>query len=354
MGLQFNQYFRHIRRIRSTALLAAAALTGLAAPGSWAADSAVIFMYHRFGESRLPATNIRIEQFDAHIQELKSGKYNLAAVPDILAAIQDGRELPDRTVGITIDDAFKSLYEVGWPRFKKAGIPITLFVATDAIDKKLPDYMTWDQIREMRDAGVTIGSQTATHLHMAHSGAKANRADLALSNERFKAELGSAPQLFAYPYGEASIAVKKYVSEAGFSMAFGQHSGVIYRGIDKLYMPRFALNENYGDMDRFRLAANALPLKVRDVIPADTILREKNNPPRFGFTVYGGALRYLDKLNCYASGQDKTRLVRLGKQRIETRMKEAFPPGRARINCTMPAGEGRWRWFGTQFVVFKS
>lgn len=314
----------------------------------------MVFMYHRFGETQHPATDIHAEQLDAHIQELKSGKYNLASVPDIVAAIQDGRSLPDRTVGITIDDAFKSLYTVGWPRFKKAGIPITLFVATDAVDQRLPDYMTWDQIRELRDAGVTIGSQTATHLHMPYSSAKANVADLAKSNERFKAELGSAPKLFAYPYGEASNAVKKYVRDAGFIGAFGQHSGVIYHGGDNFYMPRFALNEHYGDMDRFRLAANALPLKVKDVIPADTILRDKNNPPRFGFTVYGGALRYLGKLNCYASGQGKTRLVRLGKQRIETRMNEAFPPGRARINCTMPSGGGRWRWFGTQFVVFKS
>lgn len=333
--------------------IAAAALFSVISPATAsAADSAVIFMYHRFGEDRYPSTNIRMQQLDAHIQELKSGKYNVMPVQDILAAIRDRKELPDRAIGITVDDAFKSLYETGWPRLKAAGFPFTLFVATDAIDKGLPDYMTWDQIREMRDAGVTIGSQTASHLHMAYSRRAANKADLAKSNDRFKAELGAAPAMIAYPYGEASNAVKRYARNAGFKAGFGQHSGVLYRGMDEFYMPRFALNENYGGMDRFRLAANALPMRTKDVIPRNTLLRHANNPPRFGFTVYGGAMRYLDKLNCYASGQGKIRLVRLGKRRIETRLQGAFPPGRARINCTMPAGGGRWRWYGTQFVVF--
>lgn len=332
--------------------LTVAALFSIISPTApWAADSAVIFMYHRFGENKHPRTNIRLEQLDAHIQELKSGKYTVMPLPDILAAIRDRKQLPDRTIGLTVDDAFKSLYETGWPRLKEAGFPFTLFVATDAIDRRLPDYMSWDQIRELRDAGVTIGSQTASHLHMAYSRKAINKADMNKSNARFKAELGAAPAMIAYPYGEASNAVMRYARETGFTAGFGQHSGVLYRGMDEFYMPRFALNENYGDMDRFRLAANALPMRTKDVIPRDTVLRHANNPPRFGFTVYGGATRYLDKLSCYASGQGKISLVRLGKRRIETRMQGAFRPGRARINCTMPAGKGRWRWYGTQFIV---
>ena len=84
-------------------LAAAAVWLTLSGPAA-AADSAVILIYHRFGEIAFPSTNIRLAQFEAHIAELSSGPYTVMSVPDIVAAIRQGRELPDRTVGITIDD----------------------------------------------------------------------------------------------------------------------------------------------------------------------------------------------------------------------------------------------------------
>jgi len=107
-------------------------------------------------------------------------------------------------------------------------------------------------------------------------------------------------------------------------------------------------------MERFRLAANALPLRVTDVTPRDVLLTGKTNPPKFGFTASGDVVARLRALACYASGQGKTRLVRLGQYRVEARMERAFPPGRARINCTMPGRGGRWHWFGMQFYVPRS
>ena len=59
----------------------------------------------------------------------------------------------------------------------------------------------------------------------------------------------------------------------------------------------------------------------------------------------------LSALACYASGQGKARLERLGPARIEVRLEKPLRAGRARINCTMPGNAGRWRWYGTQFYV---
>jgi hypothetical protein len=119
-------------------------------------------------------------------------------------------------------------------------------------------------------------------------------------------------------------------------------------------LPRFALNEIYGDLSRFRLAANALPLPVREVTPADPKLTPAGNPPSYGFTVYGEALKSLNRLSCYAASQGKARVERLGSGRVEIRLDRKFPPGRARVNCTMPASGGKWRWFGMQFYIPKS
>lgn len=315
------------------------------------AESAVVLMYHRFGDSGHPSTNITVAQFEEHIEELSSDKYTVMPLPDIIASLRAGKSLPENTVGISIDDAFLSVYREAWPRMRRANFPFTLFVATNPIDNRSGDYMSWDQIRELAQAGVTIGSQTASHPHMAFHSPARNAQELKKSNERFKAELGKTPALIAYPYGEYSLAVGGVARQAGFEAAFGQHSGVLHGGSDFYYLPRFAFNEVYGDVRRLRMAARALPLRARDITPADTLITAKSNPPLFGFTVEGLSPSRLSRLACYVSGQGKARLERLGDRRIEVRMEQAFRPGRTRMNCTLPEKGGRWRWFGRQFIV---
>ena len=340
-----------LRRFVASAILFSAAAG--AAP-ALAANSAVILTYHRFGENSFPSTSIRLEQFEAHIKELTSGKYTVMALPEIVAATREGRELPDRAIAITIDDAFLSVYTEAWPRLKRAGLPFTLFVSTDPIDGRYGAHMNWDQIRKMARAGVTIGNHTASHLHMATASPERNAAEIAKSNARFEKELGFVPKVFAYPYGEYSLAVRRLVKDAGFEAAFGQHSGVMFDNADFYYLPRFAMNESYGEFNRFKLAVNTLPLMVRDISPVDPLLVDGGNPPPFEFTVFGDARRGLGALTCYASGQGKAAIERSDDGRIKVQLTKAFPVGRSRVNCTMPAGQGRWRWFGLQFYVPQS
>ena len=316
--------------------------------GATAAETgAVVIMYHRFGESKYPSTNITLEQFEAHIQELTSGPYRVLPLPEIIKALRQGSPLPDRTVGLSIDDAYLSVYTEAWPRLKKAGLPFTLFVATGPIDGKTPGYMNWEQIREMASAGVTIGSQTASHLHMATAAPEKNQRELEHSNKRFEENLGKRPWLFAYPYGESSLAVQEGVKKNGFLAAFGQHSGAIGGQGNFFDLPRFALNENYGTLARFKLAVNALPLPITDITPADPLI-SSDNPPAMGFTVVPG-IKGMDRLACFSTHEGRARLERLGERRIEIRVEKAFPKGRTRVNCTLPAGQGRWYWFGRQF-----
>lgn len=314
-----------------------------------AANSAVILMYHRFGETAFPATNIRLEQFEAHIQELTSGGYTVLPVTDILRAVRHNKPLPERTIGITIDDGYRSIYEQAWPRLRKARLPFTVFISTDPIDQGLNSHLSWDQIREMRLAGVSFGAHTGSHLHMVAAGADKNRDEVARANSRMASELGSKPTLFAYPYGEAGRLVVSVVKSAGYTASFGQHSGVVSRWTNFDYVPRFALNEHFGGLSRFKLVANTLPLPAKEITPVDTRVGAVN-PPHFGFTV-AEPIKYLGQLNCFSSNEGRVNHARLGDTRIEVRMTKPFETGRTRINCTMPAGNGRWRWLGTLFVV---
>ncbi len=316
-----------------------------------AVDSAVVLLYHRFGEPERPSTNIRLDQFAAHLEELTSGPYTVAKLPGVIEAFESGVELPDRTVVITIDDAFRSVYDEAWPRLRDAGLPFTLFVATDAVDRGSETYMTWSQIRELVDSGlVTVGSQTASHASMPPRRAEDNRAEIMRSNAAFRRELGSAPKLFAYPFGYYSLSAQAVVREAGFDAAFAQTSGVAHGRADRLALPRFALNEQYGGLDRFRLVANALSLPVSEIVPADPVVLDPN-PPFYGFTVDQALSEQLDRLACFASGQGKVQVERLAGRRVEVRLTAPLTQRRARVNCTMPGPDGRWRWFGRQFYV---
>jgi len=314
-----------------------------------AKPSAVIIMYHRFGEDAYPSTNTTTEQLDAHITELKSGPYTVLPVEEIVERLRSGKSLPDRTVGITIDDAYRSIYTTAWPKFKRAGLPFTVFVSTAHVDQKSSNHLTWDQIREMRDGGgVDIGHHTVSHLHMPEANVERNTAEIKNASARFKKELGRVPSLFAYPYGEASLRVAATVRESGFRAAFGQYSGVI-GGVGNFFnLPRFAMNEKYGDLARFRMVVNALALPVKDVTPAEYLIGERN-PPAIGFTLKN-PLAGLRGLACFTSHDGRAQLERLGPVRIEVRIGKPFPKGRTRLNCTLRTAEGRWRWLGRQFL----
>ena len=308
---------------------------------------ASVIMYHRFGENRYPSTNTTIEQLESHIAYLQEGGFTIMALPEIIEHFQSGRTVPDRTVAISIDDAYLSVYEEGWPRFRDAGFPITLFVATGPIDRNLRGYMSWDQLRELQAAGVSIGSQTNSHPHMHRISIDAVKEELSSSNQRFIDELGLRPELFAYPYGEYNLEVIEAVKEAGFIAAFGQNSGIMHKD-DLLYeLPRFAFNEAYGDLERLSLAANGLPLKVTQITPADMVITQ--NPPFYGFTL-DEDMEPKKQLRCFSSRYGKLDVSLLGR-RAEIRLPGPLEGPRFRINCTMPGKDKRWRWFGRQFLT---
>lgn len=309
---------------------------------------AVIFAYNRFGDDEAPGASVRIDQFEAHIQELRVGGYRVLPLLDVVERLRAGQTLPDRTVALTIDDTHVSVWTEAWPRLQAAGLPFTLFVATDTVDRGRSTHMTWGQIRELAQAGVTIGNLTASFAHLIDQDRAYVLGQIGRANERLRAETGRVPTLFAYPYGEYGSELRALVVGSGFGAAFGLHAGVAHGQSDPMTLPRFPVNETLGSIERFRLTAQALPLPVAEVTPTD--MRLARNPPLFGFTV-DPRIGDIDQLACFAVGYGRAELERPGERRVEVRLTEPFAPGRARINCTLPAADGRWRWFGAQFYV---
>ncbi|WP_421779456.1 polysaccharide deacetylase family protein [Kiloniella litopenaei] len=318
-------------------------------------NSAVVIMYQRFEESKYPTTSTALAVLTDHVQELQDSKYNVLPLTDVVDAIKNNLPLPDRTISITIDDAYLSFYETAWPVLQKAGLPITLFVTTSAVDQNRIGYMSWSQIRELSsDPLVTIGNHANEVRHIAHLSQQEQKQIIDQSNQTFRRALGKQPNLFAYPFGEISNDLENILKVAGFKAAFGQHSGAIGPNSNLMALPRYPFNDRFGTMERFKLAINSLPLPVSAVLPENLTLTEATNPPLIGFTIApeikpreNGSYR---GLNCYSS-QGELTIQELGGGRIEVRLKEPFKAGRARLNCTMLGPNGRWRWFGQQYYI---
>ena len=88
-------------------------------------------MYHRFEENKYPSTNIKIEDFKTHIQEIKNLNIDFITLEEFEKFINQNNT--SRKILLTIDDAFSSFYKNAWPILKKDKIPFIIFVNTESI-----------------------------------------------------------------------------------------------------------------------------------------------------------------------------------------------------------------------------
>jgi hypothetical protein len=207
--------------------------------------------------------------------------------------------------------------------------------------------LNWDEIRKLKEEGVTIGAHSHTHAHMPDLSIDEVKKEIEISNKIFLKELGEIPSLFAYPYGETSNEIIDLIKNYKFKVAFGQHSGIINETSNMYYLPRFSLNEKYGEIDRVKFAASSKGLGVYDFIPTSPTIKE--NPPFIGFSLLDERLS--TSLNCFIfdmKGQVEKEIFKFN-ERVEIRLKRELSKGRSRINCTAKDSQGNWRWFGHQF-----
>ena len=304
-------------------------------------------MYHRFNENKYPSTNIQMDIFKQQIEIIRKLKYNFYD-PGNLENDFYATKI-DKKILITIDDAFSSFYEVAWPYLKKEKIPFILFVSTKVIGKN--GYMTWSQIKELeKESTVYIGNHSHTHDYLVTLKNEDLINDIVSASTIFTKNLGYNPIYFSYPFGEYSSKIKKYISK-NFKFAFGQHSGVIDKNKDRYELPRFPINEKYGDLKRFEFLINLYPLQYKVLYPNEKYLVNDNNPPNF-LVEFFDEQNNISDINCFSnegSGWEKSN-IDIIQNTLKLNFRERFNFRRGRINCSLN-DSGIWRWFGVQFSV---
>ena len=307
-------------------------------------------MYHRFNENKYPSTNIRNEIFIEHLNEINNLGIEFITFEKFEEVIKTN--IDKNYLLLTIDDAFESFYINAWPILKSKEIPFILFVNTREIGKY--GYMTWKQIKEIeKNIFVTIGNHSHSHDYLIDWKDDKIKLDLNTSIKIFKKELGYSPKIFSYPFGEYSSNLKKIISDLNFKFAFGQHSGVIDPTKDFLELPRFPVNEKYGELKRFKSILQTLPFPYKNITPENRYLKKDNNPPEIKIQFFENLIN-IKKINCYSNEGNiwrKSDISFINDSEIMILLKEKFKSERGRINCSLWEEGGKWRWLGIQYVI---
>jgi peptidoglycan/xylan/chitin deacetylase (PgdA/CDA1 family) len=195
----------------------------------------VVLCYHRLEGKAGGSLSIEPELFEQQMQQIKDAGLAVISMQDFLAWRRGEKNIPPKSVIITIDDGYVSGYEVGWPILKRFGYPFTMFVYLKFINTG-GKSVTWDQLAEMRDAGVEIGCHTVSHEDLRRKPSKASgtyeewlKHELEHSKKTIEDRLGIRCATLAYPFGLHNTKVQEASRAAGYEAAFttyGQRLGM--------------------------------------------------------------------------------------------------------------------------------
>lgn len=198
----------------------------------------VVMCYHRIEGKVGGALSIEPALFEQQMQRIKDSGIPVIGMQDFLAWRRGEKNIPPKSIIITIDDGYVSGYEVGWPILKKFGYPFTMFVYLTYVNTG-GKAITWQQLAEMRDAGVDIGSHTVLHSDLRFKPKRFTpgqasvasvvspmdydtwlKYELEHSKEVIEEKLGIKCNTIAYPYGNNNEKVREAAKAAGYEAAF--------------------------------------------------------------------------------------------------------------------------------------
>jgi peptidoglycan/xylan/chitin deacetylase (PgdA/CDA1 family) len=320
-----------------------------------AADHLNILVYHHVSENTPASTSVSPAKFREHLEFFKDNNFTVVDLNSAMQKLQSGEQLPENSIAITFDDGYRNIYDNAWPMLQEYEYPFTLFVATDAIDQKFGDMLTWNQLREMQKQGVTIANHSSDHdyliRHRKRDSAWLQRVQSNIENaqNRLEDELGlQPPKWFAYPYGEFSTQLKTLLEDMGY-LGFAQHSGGVWSETDFQAIPRFAAAGIYANTKTLHTKLNSHPMPVDESKLADMVTSLSN--PILNVQLFNRG-DFNKNLNCFIDGdwQDAKWASDLNFS-VESSL--VLKEGRHRYNCTAKSKTGdHYYWFSKPWLVY--
>ena len=213
-----------------------------------------VLSYHNFSPDRsTDRMTVTQAAFEEQMKFLKEKGYRVITLNQFLDFLNFKGQIPKKSVVITIDDGWRSAYDIALPILKKYGYPATLFVYTDLIlggQKTL----SWELVQKMARSGLDMQGHSKTHRDLTLMNQKesfkeyfeAIEGELSKSAGTIKAKAGKDIKYLAYPNGETNHLVIELVQKEGYLGAF-----TAKRGGNPFFIHNYRINRSmiYGDFD---------------------------------------------------------------------------------------------------------
>ena len=240
-----------------------------------------IFLYHSVSDRASPRYsrwNTTPAQFADHLDWILD-RFTPIPLRTLVAAIQNDTAVPDRAAVVTFDDGLADFAEGAVPVLTDRNVPTTLFVTTSYVgctsewlrplgEGRRP-MLSWVQLRELIAEGVTIGSHGRTHRPLDELTADEVVAEIATSRAELEQELQVPIDLFAYPHGYHSPAVKRALTRSGYTASCAVRNALSSTHDDVLALSRIMIEQpcSVGDLERLfdagRLRTAPFPEQLR-------------------------------------------------------------------------------------------
>ena len=191
-----------------------------------------ILVYHRFAEECNSPLCMPAKTFERQMRYLKENGYHVITAEELYSFLGYRQGLPRKSVLITMDDGYRSVYNIAYPILKKYGYTATLFIYTDFVGvSKMA--ITWNQLKEMQRNGFTIGSHTIYHSDLTKPKdgetepeyiARVKK-ELYGSKQIIDKKLGQDTYFLAYPFGYYDQRSIQIARDAGYKMAMSVKRG---------------------------------------------------------------------------------------------------------------------------------
>lgn len=328
--------------------------------GRASADNhAVVLLYHHVDSNTPTSTSVMPEDFERHLDYLWDNNFFVLPLEEILDAIATGKSLPENSIAITFDDAYESVYSRAFPLLRERRWPFTVFVSTEYVDRDYGTYMNWSQIRELTEAGGSVGNHSLAHAHplQRNSGESKTtwlarfREDLVQASARIKEETGVEPRLYAYPYGEYNRDVEEVVAELDL-YGLGQQSGAIGTTTPLTSAPRFPISQSFAGMSEFALRARSRPLPVSVASPGDRLLERASTAPQLELVLEDSAYAPA-AIGCFTNDGSRIEVTWQDQRRFRIQAQSPLPPGRSKYTCTAPYPDesGVFGWYSHLWIL---
>jgi len=191
-----------------------------------------ILCYHRFGKTCKSNLCISERTFAKQLEYLKKNGYHTIHLSDLMEFLNYKTAIPSKTVIITLDDGYQSIYDFAYPLLKRYGYTGTLFIYTDFIEASR-NALTWNQLRKLKAAGFEIGSHSISHADLTKKLPYENdqtywsriTKEFINSKKIIDRELNQDTQSFAYPYGNYNQQILALFSKAGYKLGLTIRNG---------------------------------------------------------------------------------------------------------------------------------